>query len=450
MKICLLIVDCLRPDHLGCYGYDNKTSPNIDRIAGQGAQGVNVYAQSNWTYPSVYSMLTGRYPSVLNVTWFDQKINRAFKVLPEVLAKHGFRSDIFSNFKVLLNKLGFCSHFDGIKEVKIDENGLSAFTGWANSDGDAFLFYHIGEYVHEPYFADDRLVDRFLEDKDIRSEALRSEVVRVLTERGSTGNSIRRTVGRVNKRLASLSPAEIEYLFACYDAGISHVDTLIGHIHDILREQNDEYIFIVTADHGQAFLEHGLIGHGLSLYEEVVRVPLIIDYPGCVPVRIQENLQLADLFPTLLEMLQIDHDIEFEGRSFVGGLSGKDLPQRYAFVEGFPNVALIRDGHKLISSYSKHWSGREVRQHFSRDAKTFSFARTILSGLQKVLPARLYDVKSDIKEKNNLHRRRQDVYRELNVIIRDILTEIQKKSLPSETKTLDENVREQLEKLGYL
>ncbi|MCI5149883.1 MAG: sulfatase, partial [Candidatus Electrothrix sp. MAN1_4] len=67
MKICLMIIDCLRPDHLGCYGYLKNTSPNIDTIADQGIVFENTFAQSNWTYPSVNSMMTSKFPSTLKI-----------------------------------------------------------------------------------------------------------------------------------------------------------------------------------------------------------------------------------------------------------------------------------------------------------------------------------------------------------------------------------------------
>ena len=154
MEIVIFIVDFLRAANLGCYGYDKNTSPNIDTIASKNVLFKNATAQSNWTYPSLYSLLSGKYPSKLNISSFGQKINRSLKVLPEFLSEKGFHTAIFSCFKHLIDALTFGSHFDEAVYTKLNDNAVDIFRKWVNSKKDSFLLFHIGEYTHEPHCAE--------------------------------------------------------------------------------------------------------------------------------------------------------------------------------------------------------------------------------------------------------------------------------------------------------
>lgn len=450
MKICLLLIDCLRPDHLGCYGYSRKTSPNIDAIARKGIQFSNAYAQSNWTYPSVYSMMTGRCPSVLNVTWFNQKIHRSFRVLPELLAQRGYHTGIFSNFKVLLNPDSFCSHFQEMREVYLDDAATNVFREWIRAHEDSFLLFHTGEFVHEPFCANADNVNRFLEHPGIREEALQSEAVQILTSHSTTGNTLRQLMGKINKHLISISQTEREYLMTCYDAGIYQVDRFVGEFHRILQEEGGEYLFIVSADHGEAFMEHHVFGHGFRLYEELIRVPLIIDFPDCVHCRVEENVQLMDIFPSLLDVLQIEQTFKTDGSSFAPAFRSKPLDHRLVVSEGYPNIVLIQNRYKLISSYSKYWDREEISRRFIKGSKTRSLLRNILSICSQILPVKLYNLDEDPGETVNVRWRAQHVYQNLHLRLKNILSDILKDTLPSEDIELNKKIEEQLKNLGYI
>lgn len=450
MKICLLIVDCLRPDHLGCYGYSKNTSPMIDRVAGQCVRCENVYAQANWTYPSVYAMLTGRYPTVLSVQWFDQRINGKFKMLPEQLADIGFDTSIFSNFKVLLNGHGFCSHFNDVKDVGVDRNAYNVFSDWLKNNDNAFCFFHIGEYVHEPYFASDNLVEKFIEESSNLEQIRSKKLIQVLTDRDTTGNELRKTIGRINKGLLSPSAKEIDLLLACYDAGISYIDEIVYRLYEMLCDHGDDYLFILTADHGQAFMEHGYFGHGLSLYNEVLKVPLIIDYSGQYQGNIKTDLQLADLYPTILDCLGMENDADLNGVSFWDGLASGAVKERMILSEGFPGVSIIRNRHKLISTYSRHWTIKSIYRQFMRHDKTASWPRLIYSYLQKYRKEQLFDLESDPGECLNIVRTQKDTYRALNLALGTIMQKVLNESLPAEDVYLDKEIEEQLVNLGYL
>jgi arylsulfatase A-like enzyme len=450
MKICILLVDCMRPDHLGCYGYHKNTSPCMDRIAENCLLCESVYAQSNWTYPSVYAMLTGRYPTVLNVNWFDQRINNRFHVLPERLAQIGYRNTIFSNFKVLLNGQGFCSHFDDVEEVGIDDNALPAFTRWVEQKEDGFLFFHIGEYVHEPYFAPKHLVDRFLENGDPGKRISETELIHILTSRNTSGNILRKSIGKINRGLQPVTKLEIDRLLAHYDAGIYYIDGMIEKYYNLLKSCGDDYLFILTADHGQAFMEHGFIGHGLSLYDEVIKVPLLIDFGQQHHGRIKTDLQLIDLYPTILAHLGLDTESDIDGISFWDGIVGKKVQDKPIFSEGFPHVTMIHNRQKLISGYSRHWNMKTVYSQFMKHHRTTSWVRMIYSYLQRFRKPQLFDLHTDPYEHSNLVRTRVDLVDMFHEDISSKLNLLLTKSLAAEKISLHKDIENQLEKLGYL
>lgn len=449
MKICLIIVDCLRPDHLGCHGYERPTSPNLDALARNSLVFENAYAQSNWTYPSIYSMITGRYPSVLDINWFDQKISSTFVNLPEMLAENGFRTGIFSNFKVLLNQDSFCHHFQDKQEAHIDEDSLALFQKWFQEHKDAFLIYHMADYVHEPFYAPKELVQKYLTSEKGGKYTQFSKTLDILVKKSTSGNLLRNTIGKINKRLARLTCAEIEYLKASYDAGIFIADRFVGRLKESLDSCHDEYLLIVCADHGQAFMEHKVFGHGLTLYNEVIQVPLIIYYPGCTERRIAEYVQLMDLFPTMLDYLQYEIPDGINGASFFPVFNGSQLGERVAFSEGYPHVCLQKSGYKLLTAYSKFWEQKFISERFS-DSWTNSTLRNILNFTWKYRPSKLFDLQNDPQEIHNVRFSQRQIFSELFNDMQQIMYKIRNDRVKAHSIHIDEAIQDQLQKLGYL
>jgi len=449
MNICVLIIDCLRPDHLGCYGYHKNTSPNIDAIASKGVLFENAYAQTNWTYPSLYSLISSKYPSALNVNWWDKKINKNINVLPEFLAKRGYQTGVFSSFKALLNPSTFAGHFNVSKEVSLDNNAVPEFQEWVDENENSFLLFHTSEYVHEPYNADKEYVSRFLEaDEEVGS---RSDVVKCLTAQGSADANMRNIIGKLNKRLISLSDKELRYLLACYDAGIYYVDSIVGKMHRIIKESGKDYMFMLIADHGQAFQEHGYFAHGLSLYDEILKVPLIVDYNGSHSLKVSEAVQLMDIFPSILDVLGMKGNFKMEGSSFAPAFNGKKITDKAIFSEGYPHVSIRDEGYKLISAYSKFWSHKEILSKFNDGTASGSWKRDLMSFYLRFCPDKLYNIQDDKEEKTNLIRKEKEIHRKLKLKLKNILERILREDLSSSSETvIDDEMEKQLKSLGYL
>lgn len=446
MNICILIIDCLRADHLGCYGYHKNTSPNIDSIAGQSVLFENAYAQSNWTAPSFYSMIAGKYPSTLMISWLDQKIHRDFVVLPEYLAEKGYLTGIFTPFKMLLNPNAFSSHFTEAKELSLNEKALPEFREWIKKDKNSFLFFHTAEYVHEPYYADKQSVQMFLDNAI--SVPDNSKIVEILTSKHTKKTSIMDISRKINTHLKFPSKNEIKYLMACYDAGIYHIDRFVSDIHKVLQEESDDYLFMLIADHGQAFMEHNYIGHGMGLHNEVLHVPLIVDYNNSGNCKVSETVQLMDIFPTIMDLMEYETDFKLDGQSFAPALKGQKLNNnRIAFADGPPNICVIKNNYKLLTTYLKYWDFKTYSKLFqSRGIRK----RDLLGLITKLGREKLFNLRKDSGETKNICWQEKEIHKQLRAEIKSVLDDVLLEMRQPEEAPIDEDIKKQLEDLGYL
>ncbi|MBI5492878.1 MAG: sulfatase [Deltaproteobacteria bacterium] len=444
MNVCIILVDCLRADHLGCYGYPKASSPNIDSIASRGVVFENAVSQSNWTYPSLYSMMTGMYPSSVEISWWDQKVNEKFMVLPELLAGSGYRTGLMTSFKGLLNPTSFCSHFKEARQLKIKDGLPENLGGWVKAGRDSFLLMHIGEYVHEPFMADREYVRMFLDDDGLLGEA-GNPIVDSLTSRTITSKNIRKVLAKINTKRARLSQRQVKYLLAAYDAGIYYTDKIVGELYNALRENSRDYLFILIADHGQAFMEHKVIGHGLTLYDELIRVPLIMEHNGRHSARVADPVMLMDLCPTIIDFAGLRPKSAMNGASLMPYFRGGKVAKRPCVSEGFPYIALRNDRYKLITKYSRLDNYRDI---FNPVAK--SWKRKLLTRFIHFLPDKLFDLSRDPAERDNLAGREKAVYASMMKEMNEIAGKFTLECLPALETGIDDEIKKQLEDLGYL
>ena len=453
MKIVIFIVDSLRAANMGCYGYGKNTSPYMDAIAGENILFKNAIPQSNWTYPSLYSMISGKYPSKIDMTFFDLKINESLKVLPEFLSEKGFHTTLFSYFRNLVNTAAFGSHFDETAYVELNDNAVNMFRKWAEKKGDSFLIFHIGEYTHEPYFAEKEYVRKFL-DRNIDPEdpEVLNKTVKLLTDRETetSDNTIHDINRGINLHRLRLNEKQLKYLIAAYDAGIYRIDGYIGKMHEIIKNTEPDRLFILTADHGQAFMEHGFFGHGLHLYDEVGRVPLICDINGEFNTIVTAPVQLLDIYSTLAEFLKLQPPHRLDGRSLLPGITGLENPEHCAISEGYPFISIRKGKYKLISSFLKFQRRMEVLKTIATSVKNGS-KRQILYNLYAYLTFdKLYDIENDPQERQNLRFRKRQIYKMLREQLSSHINETKNEKFPPQGIELAEDIKKQLENLGYM
>jgi arylsulfatase A-like enzyme len=395
-NIVLITAAGLRPDHLGAYGYDPAISPSIDRLAERGTRFEQASAQASWTEPSVASLLTSLYPSELGIACraaisCQPHIDEQRITLAEALQSAGYRTEAYTTSSWLTAELGFDQGFERFESVRAEEpfdlapmhGGTLGWLLGCQRDAEACRPFTQGhtrlfDEPIPPGWGGDRVnarVNRFLElHGDERfflwvhySEALPpydlEPPFRPMPE-GPLASSEDELRGMSYWRLGDpfaprekLLPLDVEGLVALYDGEVHRLDRLVGGLAGQLEARGlaDRTLIVVTSDHGQEFMEHGIYTYGHSLYDEVLRVPLILAGPGVASDEgaIETPVALLDLAPTLIEMAGASLPPEAEGRSLAPALRGQALQAQPIYGESLYRVpyelkALQQDGYKLI------------------------------------------------------------------------------------------------------
>jgi arylsulfatase A-like enzyme len=375
-NVLLISVDTLRADHLSCYGYSFATSPNIDRLAAESTRYADAIAPTAWTLPSHAGLLTGVHPWRLGLIDQHRRLPEEAPALAAALQGAGYQTAAIVDSSpdgFVGARRGFGRGFTLYRHARPGPNGLpkedaahtvAAAVAWLEKrdvERPFFLFLHTKSVhsaasdarspVDAPYHKPKAYLERFLDG---------GRPLFLWTHEGKTGSTFLLDLNdRIVARQApspALAPVQLRELVALYDAGVYYVDEQIGRLLAHLERLGvrDDTVIVLTADHGEAFLEHGLVLHQ-QVYQELLQVPLIVHDPaesrGTV---IRETVHLEDVMPTLLRRVGLEPVAGIDGvelprsepsapaerESFSFFRFGADLP-----VEGF---ALRRGRHKLV------------------------------------------------------------------------------------------------------
>ena len=464
-NLVLIMVDTLRADHLGVYGYGRPTSPRIDQLAREGVRFDRAIAQAPWTKPSIASLFTGRYVHRHGVMRSLDALGADLPTLASVLVGAGYRTAAFSanpwitpefrfdrgfqefesgramgpqltnayrtvrRSEAVLNRAGVplpmskwifrWAGRENVSNTERDEAQVRRVLRWlakANSDVPWFLYVHmIGP--HDPYDPPE-------------------EFARAFARAPSPGERL--TPARVETRFDRAEPLaedRLERLIDQYDAAIAHADPLVGRILDELARRGfaDNTIVVLTSDHGEEFYEHGNWRHGNQLYDEVVRVPLLIRDPKGERGAVRHDpAMLVDLLPTTLALLGVpaaDDLAEIDGRVLFPAPSPADRPAftEHWWFEGGTYVARAVE-HRGLKLQSAHDEGR------GREGEA------------------LYDLRQDPAEQSDLLGRGTYEASDLTAL-RRVLADIGGDGPRESAEVLDDidpATRERLRKLGYL
>jgi arylsulfatase len=312
-NLVLISVDALRADHVGAYGYDRPTTPFLDTLAADSAVFERAWAPSSFTLQSVSALLTGRLPTSGGSVSLEAQPHENAETLARLFRAGGFRTGMFSN-QFLLGSRGFTRGFEGIRIFdtpanqpeqtarELTENALQFIDDYA---GERFMVYAHYVQPHQPYAPPAATASVFGVDA--------SEVSVIgLIAKIDAGES----VAASDPRLAQLK--------ARYDAEVAAVDAAIEALVHGLTERGlaENTVVIVTGSQGQEFLEHGYLDHAWTLYEEQLRVPLILHAHGLIePQRVERPVSTIDIYPTLVDLFGLDLDAEAwqpDGSSLLG------------------------------------------------------------------------------------------------------------------------------------
>ena len=338
-NVVVYLIDTLRSDHLGCYGYDKPTSPNIDAFAAEAAVFEHTIAQASYTRASVPSLLTGTGPRTHGVLLARNQLPDTIQNVAEILSRRGYDTAAFITNPVV-DKSGIERGVDQFRletEATVLKNALQWIDD-RDSGAPFYLYLHTME-PHAPYAPPDKFQAGFA--SGVRQPALTPDKRGVLARIhkklfGVNGEPAISFAGRV--WLDALLAGALEVgdhqhtLPALYDAEIAHADERFGGFVRSLKERAlyDNTVIVLTSDHGEEFYEHGSWEHSRTLYSEILNIPLIVRFPsaaGGTGTRVKSMAQEIDVMPTLLAILGIPIPEYVEGDNLLP-LSGDRSPKQ--------------------------------------------------------------------------------------------------------------------------
>jgi len=392
-NVLIITMDTTRADHLGCYGYKEAMTPNIDSIAARGVRFANAYTPAPLTLPAHCSIFTGKYPFAHHVrnngTYYltpDQK------TLARILQAKGFATSAFVASFTLDSRFGLAQGFDVYDDTfkaqevlktyrseRTADKVVSSFLNWLQANGQKRFFSWVHFYdPHLPY--------------------------------------------------TPPAPFSEEFKKHPYDGEIAFMDSQIGRLLSGLKDAGllDRTIIILAADHGEALGEKREIDHGLFIYESTLRVPLIV-YGQGLPSKgivVESRVRLIDILPTVLELLKIKPPEDISGQSL--------LPY-------------IRSRQKAdLPSY--------IESYFPRENFGWSELIGLIDGQWKFIRApkpELYDLASDPHEEKNMINEKAEIARGLNQKLQGIIAN-QETDNQRAQRGLSKEEMMKLRSLGYL
>ena len=266
-NVLLILLDTLRADRLGCYGYDRPTSPVLDRVAAEGVRFSDSWSAAPWTLPSHASLFSSLYMSEHGVWDRRFRLSEDAVTLAEVLGREGYETGAFTASGFVRPEYGFAQGFDRFWYSGGDfERIFTEAFGWIKgSKGPYFAFVHT-YHVHSPHDPEG---------------AAREQLVRPYEgELPTVVHTPDYPWGQ--RRGEAPAEADVRYVSDLYDAEIREVDHAVGRLLAGLKASGnlENTLVIITSDHGEEFAEHAHFEHGWSLYEEQLAVPLIMHLPG--------------------------------------------------------------------------------------------------------------------------------------------------------------------------
>ena len=361
--IVLVVLDALAAGHVGHLGYPVSTTPNLDALAAEGVTYGQAFAPTPYTLASIPSLFTGRLPDRHGVTQGEHVLHADELTLAELLQSRGYQT-----FGAVANIQGGSIHdlqqgFEVYEELFRGEGGKAmeivppeAFPPvverWLlerDPERPPFLYLHLLQ-PHMPYDPPDEHREGLLRP-GYRGPFVDGMDREWMVEFAQRGGKM-----RLGSSPNHISKADAEAVQGLYDGNIRHADAQLGRILQALEGAglSDEALVIVTSDHGEAFWQHGMLGHSRQVYDEMVQVPLVLRFPehlGVAPRRVDDLTSLMDLFPSICAWLDAPVAARLDGRPLAGLFGEPGDPDRELYLRSFhrePSIALRGADHKVL------------------------------------------------------------------------------------------------------
>ena len=335
----LVVMDTTRADHLSLYGYERPTTPFLRRLGRKSVVFDAAFSQSPWTMPSMCSMLTSAEPWEMNTIWGTSgRIPGDFPTLAEQLAWAGYVTGGFTANIVMAPDHEYCRGFDTYAYPRREMTNGADITDRAL----AWVETHKGE----PLF----LLVHYI-DPHTPYQPPRESLEAVLGTRVTSDRLDRAGWYPPKDHVAAARVMED------YDGEIRWLDEQIRRLYEGLhRLRGHKPLFVVTADHGEAFLEHGFYAHGDTVHSELVHVPLLFSWPGVLEsARIEQPVRVVDIVPTMLDLLGLSVRPTTAGMSLRPIIDGVEVPlEAYSEANSHgPRRAAVRNGEFAYMTFER-------------------------------------------------------------------------------------------------
>jgi arylsulfatase A-like enzyme len=453
VPIIIYLVDTLRADRLGTYGYAARpTSPFIDALAAESVVFDTAYAPAPWTVPSVASLITSTFPCEHGVLSERTMLNPNLETLAERLGRIGYFSLALYENPYSGPMIGLDRGYQISEHRKHPVEGVTKMAELVDSalkqvpDEQFFLFVHTTE-PHDIERVPTDFIRKFgFVSVDRRQEFYRAfwDYHQALAPDWSSREPLGTTDNSIEQRMASDTLKDMnEDIDILYDASVVWADGNLGDVIEQLKRQGvwDKAIVIFVSDHGEEFDEHGAWFHGQSVYEELVRAPMIIRFPGGEfgGKRIDVPVSLVDVMPSILDYLgRSDLCVNCRGTSFM-----PEVQETNSSSFGTVSILAMRDDKK-----SYDWASRSARGNVNVAMRQGSWKGIWNHDVKRF---ELYDLAADPEERADLSDENPELIRRLQDQAIEWLKTCRENAYPAgEAGELDDETKEQLRALGYV
>ncbi|MFC1592090.1 sulfatase [Thermodesulfobacteriota bacterium] len=429
-NIVLIVIDTLRADHLPMYGYKKNTAPFLKRLADQGIAFEHAYAPSSWTAPSTASIFTSLYPTQHGLITGLQaqrsakrlhfnKIPARANTIAEVLKNSGYATYAVTDNVNICRQLGFDQGFDRLKNYSyqtadVINRTLRAWSEGIVSSKPYFLYIHYND-PHGPYQLRDPWFSEASPEAIAAYDRHIDDWVCEFFEQNGEPDCVRGFLNAI----------------AAYDSEINYVDDKIRKMFELFGWASNT-LLIVTADHGEAFNEHNSYAHGMTLFNEEIRIPLIMHSAGgALPsVNTQQRVSTVQIMPTIRSLIGLPPDKELSG----GSLLAPDSLQAAA-------------GSDPIYSH--------LRRSQPHDPDGDLIIQSVITDDWKYLlkmpdSEQLFNLKNDPAEQHNLLTDAAATAQRLRAQLQDFEQHARKHTQEHVTTDLDQDTMNALKSLGYV
>jgi arylsulfatase A-like enzyme len=424
-NVLLIVSDATRADHLHCNGYGKETTSNLDGLAKEGILFRHAIAQGSHTIVATPSIICSIYPSQHGLTTYSDVLSDSVRTLAEILRDAGYTTFGVSTNPHLTKQTGFAQGFETYDSDRSWLNTdaskvVDRFLSWLEENSEkrffAFLFFID---PHSPYEPPAEFLEKFGGDPGFLVKDWNLDSLRIYPPEGR------------------------RQIIARYDGEIAFFDHELGRLLSGLVRKGvfEKTLIVYTSDHGEAFWEHGRVGHGDSLYEELLRIPLLMKLPSLFTfprlaaptgATIEEPVAQVDVMPTVLQFFGVDIPAQAQGISLLPCLYRGECPEERTI---FSEEILLQLGPYNMRSV------RDGRWKFVLD-------QDMRGG---VVRRELYDLESDPKEEVNLISRKTEVAKELERELVVFMGRMERMRIVS-GKHINptESMLESLKALGYI